>query len=83
MDMKVARLAKAANLEVTSHGAHDITVHLLSAVPNSSYLEVHSYSLERFTNHTLRLEKGEVVAPEGPGHGIEFDWELMEGFEEE
>ena len=31
--MKVAHLAEAFNLPVTSHGAHDITVHLLAAVP--------------------------------------------------
>ena len=28
--MKIARLAEAFNLPVTSHGAHDITVHLLA-----------------------------------------------------
>jgi hypothetical protein len=34
--MKIARLAEAFNLPVTSHGAHDITVHLLAACPNRS-----------------------------------------------
>jgi hypothetical protein len=38
--MKVAHLAEAFNLPLTSHGAHDLTVHLLAAVPNRSYLEV-------------------------------------------
>ena len=46
--MKVARLAEAKNLPVTSHGVHDIHVHLLGAVPNASYLEVHGFGLERF-----------------------------------
>src|SRR4029450_13310391 len=32
--MKVCHLAEAFNLPVTSHGAHDLTVHLLAAVPN-------------------------------------------------
>src|SRR3954453_2391731 len=31
---KIARLAEAFNLPVTSHGAHDVTVHLLAACPN-------------------------------------------------
>ncbi len=31
--MKIAHLAEAFNLPVTSHGAHDVTVHLLAAVP--------------------------------------------------
>ncbi len=33
--MKIARLAEAFNLPVTSHGAHDVTVHLLAACPQS------------------------------------------------
>ena len=34
--MKIARLAEAFNLPVTSHGAHDVSVHLLAACPNRS-----------------------------------------------
>ncbi len=34
--MKIARLAEAFNLPVTSHGAHDVTVQLLAACPNRS-----------------------------------------------
>jgi len=30
----------------STHGAHDITVHLLAAVPNRSYLEVHGFGLD-------------------------------------
>ncbi|MBV9116531.1 MAG: mandelate racemase/muconate lactonizing enzyme family protein, partial [Acetobacteraceae bacterium] len=41
--MKVAHLAEAFNLPVTSDGAHDVTVHLLAAVPNRSYLEAHGF----------------------------------------
>lgn len=46
--MKVCHLAEAFNLPVTSHGAHDLTVHLLAAVPNRSYLEAHGFGLDRF-----------------------------------
>ena len=48
--MKIAHLAEAFNLPVTSHGAHDVTVHLLAACPNRSYLEAHGFEL----NATLR-----------------------------
>ena len=34
--MKICHLAEAFNLPVTSHGAHDLTVHLLAAAPNRS-----------------------------------------------
>ena len=46
--MKVAHLAEAFNLPVTSHGAHDVTVHLLAAAPNRSYLEAHGFGLDRY-----------------------------------
>jgi L-alanine-DL-glutamate epimerase-like enolase superfamily enzyme len=75
--MKVAHLAEAFNLPVTSHGAHDITVHLLAAAPNRSYLEAHGFGLERFIAEPLRIEEGFAVAPERPGHGVEFDWQAL------
>lgn len=73
--MKIARLAEAFNLPVTSHGAHDVTVHLLAACPNRSFLEAHGFGLDRFIEHPLLLENGLALAPARPGHGITFDWE--------
>ena len=72
--MKVAHLAEAFNLPVTSHGAHDITVQLLAAVPNRSWLEAHGFGLDRFIAEPLKIEDGFALAPERPGHGVEFDW---------
>lgn len=76
--MKVAHLAEAWNLPVTSHGAHDMTVHLLAAAPNRSYLEVHGFGLERYISAPLRIEDGYAIAPERPGHGVDFDWQALE-----
>jgi L-alanine-DL-glutamate epimerase-like enolase superfamily enzyme len=72
--MKIARLAEAFNLPVTSHGAHDITVHLLAACPNRSYLEAHGFGLDRYIEHPLVLEDGMAIAPARTGHGVNFDW---------
>ncbi len=76
--LKVARLAEAANLPVTSHGVHDLHVHLLAAVPNASYLEAHGFGLERFMAEPLRIRDGLATAPERPGHGVELDWQGLE-----
>jgi L-alanine-DL-glutamate epimerase-like enolase superfamily enzyme len=76
--LKVARLAEAANLPVTSHGVHDLHVHLLAAVPNASYLEAHGFGLERFMAEPLVLEDGKAIAPERPGHGVTLDWPALE-----
>jgi L-alanine-DL-glutamate epimerase-like enolase superfamily enzyme len=72
--MKIAHLAEAYNLPVTSHGAHDVTVHLLAAVPNGSFLEAHGFGLDRYIAEPLHLEEGLAIAPSRPGHGIVFDW---------
>lgn len=75
--MKVAHLAEAFNLPVTSHGAHDVTVHCLAAAPNRSYLEAHGFGLDRFIADPIVLKDGMAIAPERPGHGIAFDWTAL------
>ncbi len=76
--MKIAHLAEAFHLPVTSHGAHDVTVQLLAAVPNRSYLEAHGFGLDAYIAEPLVIEDGFAVAPERPGHGIAFDWAALE-----
>ena len=75
--LQVARLAEDFRLPVTSHGVHDLHVHLLAAVPNASYLEVHGFSLKPYLRQQLTIHEGHAVAPQRPGHGVEFDWELL------
>ncbi len=76
--MKVARLAEARNLPVTSHGVHDLHVSLLAAVPNKSYLEVHGFGLERFIERPLKIAEGYAEPPNLPGHGVQFLWDELE-----
>ncbi len=72
--MKVARLAEARHLPVTSHGVHDLHVSLLAAVPNASFLEVHGFSLDAYIEQPLSIASGCAEAPSSPGHGVEFLW---------
>lgn len=76
--MKIAHLAEAYNLPVTSHGAHDVTVHLLAACPNGTYLEAHGFGLDNYIEAPLRIDDGLAVAPDRPGHGIVFDWKRLD-----
>ena len=76
--MKVAHLAEAFNLPVTSHGAHDVTVHLLAACPNRSFLETHGFGINNYIAEPMRIEDGKAVAPERPGHGVAFDWKRLD-----
>ena len=75
--LKVARLAEARNLPVTSHGVHDLHVHLLAAVPNASFLEVHGFGLDRFIRQPLAFHDGMAMAPDRAGHGVELDYEAL------
>lgn len=68
--MKVAALAEAFNLPVTSHGVHDLTVHLLAASPNRSFLEIHGFGLDRYIEQPMERREGQAIAPERPGHGV-------------
>jgi L-alanine-DL-glutamate epimerase-like enolase superfamily enzyme len=76
--MKVAHLAEAFNLPVTSHGAHDVTVQLLAACPNRSYLETHGFGLDRYIAEPMRIVDGLALAPDRPGHGVAFDWAALD-----
>ncbi|MCB1741569.1 MAG: mandelate racemase/muconate lactonizing enzyme family protein [Gammaproteobacteria bacterium] len=75
--MKVAAMAEARNLPVTSHGVHDLSVHLLAAAPNASYLEVHGFGLEAYMQAPLQIRDGIAQAPSAPGHGVVFDWDRL------
>jgi L-alanine-DL-glutamate epimerase-like enolase superfamily enzyme len=75
--MKIAHLAEAFHLPITSHGAHDVTVHVLAALPNRSYLETHGFGLDTYIEYPLRLSDGLAVAPDRPGHGLTFDWKAL------
>lgn len=76
--MKIAHLAEAHNLPVTTHGIHDLHVSLLAAVPNASYLEAHGFGLERFIEQPLQINDGFTSPSERPGHGVKFLWDELE-----
>ena len=75
--MKVAKMALKSNLPITSHGVHDLHVHLLAAAPNSSMMEVHAFGLENYIVEPLQIVNGNTIAPNRPGHGVEFDFEKL------
>ena len=75
--MKIAHLAESFNLPITSHGVHDLTVHLLAALPNRSYLEIHGFGLDRYIREPVQLCDGNAIAPNRPGHGVEFNLEKL------
>ena len=78
--LKIAEYSDTCGLQITSHGIHDIHVHLLAAVPNADYLEVHGFGHERFIAEPLQLNNGVAQAPDRPGHGVVLDFEALEKY---
>ncbi len=75
---KIAHLAEARNLPVTTHGVHDIHVSLLASIPNASLLEIHGFGLAPYLTDPVQVSDGFAEAPETPGHGVDFRWEDLE-----
>ena len=76
--LKVAHMCEARNRPVTTHGVQDLHVHLLAAIPNASYLEMHGFGLEAFMEEPLTVEDGKVTPPARPGHGVALIWNQLE-----
>jgi L-alanine-DL-glutamate epimerase-like enolase superfamily enzyme len=78
--LKVANIAFAHNLPVCTHGMQELHVSLMSAMPHASYLEVHSFPIDQYTTRPLVINGGRAVAPNEPGIGVEFRWDLLKEY---
>jgi L-alanine-DL-glutamate epimerase-like enolase superfamily enzyme len=70
--MKVAGMAEAFNVPVVSHLIPEIHVHLVAAIPNGLTVEYMPWTLRLF-EETPVIEDGQIVVPQKPGLGLQFD----------
>jgi L-alanine-DL-glutamate epimerase-like enolase superfamily enzyme len=75
---KIAALAQAHRVAVCGHVVPEIQVHLLASIPNGHLVEYVPRSAGILTAMP-RIEGGELVAPHGPGLGLELDDAAVRG----
>lgn len=74
--MKIVALGAASNIDISPHGAMEISVHLAAAAPNALHVEnIFGLNLYDFgaTATPMPITDGKLVPPDAPGHGVIFD----------
>ena len=83
--IKIARLAEAfgINCEITSIGAMNgfVHAHVIGAIRNCTFFEgwsPGSLGGEPYITNPIQITGGHICVPDGPGLGVEFDWNEVE-----
>ena len=82
---KVVALAAAHGLPVSPHVLPEVHVHLAAAFGNVRTVEMTDPAYGYEGLHSLfaswvRLERGEMLAPDTPGLGVEIDWGAVDAY---
>lgn len=76
---KAAAMAEAFDVPVASHLMPEANIHLMAAAPNGVMTDYRPWSSPLFKRAPV-IEDGEMVAPDGPGLGLELDEEAVSRF---
>lgn len=81
---RIAATAASYGVNLCPHWFHDLHVHLVAAIPNADYVEFFSDSkvlnFRKLINRQLEIRSGELVLPDQPGLGFEFDEQAVTRF---
>jgi D-galactarolactone cycloisomerase len=81
---RVAAIAAAYQVQMAHHEEPQVSAHLLASIPHGTYLE--TFDPERdpiFWNmiaNRRHFQGGEYPVPDGPGLGLELDWDYIERY---
>jgi L-talarate/galactarate dehydratase len=78
--LNVAGLAEAFNLPVVSHLIPEFQVHAMAAIPNGLTVEYMPWT-HRLFRETPAIVDGQLVVPDKPGLGLEFDQAALEQYD--
>ena len=74
--LKVAHMAEAFNLAICPHFLMELHVSLCAAAPSATWVE-YIPQLDAIANSRLVIEDGCAVAPNTPGLGIAWRWDVI------
>lgn len=77
--LKVAHLAEVYNLQMAPHFMVDLHVSLLCSIPNA-YIAEYLPWFHPIQIDPVRTTNGMLKPKDVPGHGVEFDWELLKSY---
>ena len=81
---RIAAIATAFEVQMGHHEEPQVAAHLLASIPHGTYVE--AFDPERdplfwsVIANRREFENGEYVVPDGPGLGLELDWEYIEKY---
>jgi D-arabinonate dehydratase len=81
---RIAAIASAYEVQMGHHEEPQVAAHLLASIPHGTYVE--AFDPERdplfwsVIANRREFENGEYVVPDGPGLGLELDWEYIEKY---
>jgi L-alanine-DL-glutamate epimerase-like enolase superfamily enzyme len=81
---KIASLAKTHNIPVAPHWFADLHVHLVASTVNATMVEFFPdttiLNFMRLLKKSIQARDGELILPQEPGLGIEFDEDIIEKY---
>jgi D-galactarolactone cycloisomerase len=84
---RIAAIASAYEVEMAHHEEPQISAHLLASISHGTYLETFSPDRDPlFWNiiaNRREFVNGEYLVPQGPGFGLELDWDYVDRYRSE
>lgn len=81
---RVAALASMYEVEMAHHEEPQISAHLLASIPHGTYLETFDPDRDPIFWNLIANRRpfvdGDYLVPEGPGFGLELDWDYIERY---
>lgn len=85
--LQVAAIASSYEVQMAHHEEPQVSAHLLSAIPHGTYVETFDETRDPiFWNLIANRNKfvdGQYAVPDGPGFGIEIDWDFANRYRTE